>query len=138
VVHNNDGVNQTRYDIEPRIENDAADGINEGKIFCYDMLLLTLQQRHQMGFVFHDNRLFADMDRFQRYSLFRLADSLSASRGFQYIATANEDVLDSVVDIAGDDFARLFEDSVVLQLDDSPGGTGKLLGTQIDMHYDSD
>lgn len=138
VVRNNDGENQIRYHIEPRIENDAADGINEGKIFCFDMLLLTLQQRHNVNFLFHDNRLFADMDRFQRLSLFRLADRLCTENGYQYIATANEDVIDSVVDIAGKDFQRLFQDSVVLELDDSPGGTGKLLGIQIDIHYDSD
>ena len=138
VVRNNDGVNQIRYDIEPRIENDAADGINEGKIFCFDMLLLTLRQRHHVDFLFHDNRLFADMDRFQRLSLFRLADRLCAENDLQYIATANEDVVDSVADIAGNDFSRLFEDPVVLELDDSPSGTGKLLGVQIDMHYDSE
>ncbi len=135
-VKNNDGENQCRYDIEAHIQNDAADGINQGKIFCYDFLLLTLRQRHMMEFLFHDNRLYADMDKHQRYSLFRLADRVSREMDVQYIATINEDVIDSVSDVAGADFHRLFVDPVVLELTDAPGGKGKLLGLQIDMKYD--
>lgn len=137
-VKNNDGENQCRYDIEAHIQNDAADGINQGKIFCYDFLLLTLRQRHAMEFLFHDNRLYADMDKHQRCSLFRLADRVCRQMDIQYIATLNEDVIDSVRDIAGEDFQRLFVDPVVLELTDAPSGTGKLLGFQIDMQYDDD
>ncbi len=135
-VKNNDQENQCRYDIEAHIQNDAADGINQGKIFCYDFLLLILRQRHTMDFLFHDNRLYADMDKYQRYSLFRLADRVSREMNLQYIATVNEDVIDSVRDIAGDDLKRLFVDPVVLELTDAPNGSGKLLGIQIDMKYD--
>jgi len=137
-VKNNDGENQCRYDIVAHIQNDAADGINQGKIFCYDFLLLTLRQRHDMDFLFHDNRLYADMDKHQRYSLFRLADRVSREMDLQYIATINEDVIDSVRDVAGADFQRLFVDPIVLELTDAPGGAGKLLGIQIDMNYDDD
>jgi uncharacterized protein YydD (DUF2326 family) len=135
-VKNNDGENQCRYDIAAHIQNDAADGINQGKIFCYDLLLLTLRQRHMMEFLFHDNRLYADMDKHQRYSLFRLADRVSREMDIQYIATVNEDVIDSVHDVAGTDFQRLFVNPVVLELTDAPDGSGKLLGIQIDMNYD--
>lgn len=137
-VKNNDGENQSRYDFDAHIQNDAADGINQGKIFCYDFLLLTLRQRHLMEFLFHDNRLYADMDKHQRYSLFRLADRVCREMNIQYIATVNEDVIDSVREIAGEDFQRLFVDPVVLELTDAPGGAGKLLGIQIDMKYDDD
>jgi len=137
-VKNNDGENQCRYDIEAHIQNDAADGINQGKIFCYDFLLLTMRQRHAMEFLFHDNRLYADMDKHQRCSLFRLADRVCRQMDIQYIATLNEDVIDSVRDIAGEDFQQLFVDPVVLELTDAPNGTGKLLGFQIDMQYDDD
>lgn len=135
-VKNNDGENQCRYDIEAHIQNDAADGINQGKIFCYDLLLLRLRQRHDIGFLFHDNRLYADMDRNQRYSLFRLASRVSHEMQGQYIATVNEDVLDSVKEIAGNDYERLFVEPVVLELTDAAGGAGKLLGVQVDMNYE--
>lgn len=136
-VKNNDGENQLRYDIKAHIQNDAADGINQGKIFCYDLLLLTLRQRHSVEFLFHDNRLYADMDKHQRFSLFRLAERISRQLDVQYIATLNEDVIDSVRDVAGADFDRLFVDPVVLELTDAQGGSGKLLGIQIDMEYDT-
>ena len=135
-VKNNDGENQCRYDIEAHIQNDAADGINQGKIFCYDLLLLRLKQRHHIEFLFHDNRLYADMDKNQRYSLFRLAERVCNETQSQYIATVNEDVLDSVKEIAGDDYQRLFVESVVLELTDVAGGVGKLLGFQVDMNYE--
>jgi uncharacterized protein YydD (DUF2326 family) len=135
-VRNNDGENQCRYSIEAHIQNDAADGINQGKIFCYDLLLLRLKQRHRVDFVFHDNRLYADMDKHQRYSLFRLADQVARDVDAQYIATVNEDVIDSVRDVAGDDFERLFVAPVVLELTDVAGGAGKLLGIQVDMNYE--
>ena len=54
VVRNNDkDDNQIRYDIESRIEHDAADGWNNVRIFCFDLLLLTLKQRHTVDFLFH-------------------------------------------------------------------------------------
>lgn len=136
-VENNDGENQCRFNILAHIQNDAADGINQGKLFCYDLMLLALRQRHDVQFLFHDNRLFADMDMNQRYSLFKLADSICSKLGAQYIATVNQDVLDSVRAVAGEDYERLFVDPVVLELTDTPDGSGKLLGIQVDMDYDA-
>ncbi len=135
-VKNNDGENQCRFDIDVHIQNDAGDGINQAKIFCYDLLLLSMNQRHSMEFLVHDSRLYAHLDPRQRFSLFRLADKVTRGMNAQYIATVNEDMIDSVRPLAGDDFQRLFVDTVVLELTDAPGGSGKLLGKQIDMSYD--
>ena len=135
-VKNNDGENQCRFDIDVHIQDDAGDGINQAKIFCYDFLLLTMKQRHAMEFLVHDSRLYAHLDPRQRFSLFRLADRVTREMDLQYIATVNEDMIDSVRPLAGDDFQRLFVDSVVLELTDAPGGSGKLLGRQIDMSYE--
>ncbi len=138
VIQNNDGINQLRYNIEAHIPFDAADGINQGKIFCYDLLLLTLHQNHSMSFLFHDNRLFAEMDHRQRYGLFRLADRVCREQNLQYIASVNEDMVESVREVSGADFDRLFVESRILELTDEPGGAGKLLGIQVDMPYESD
>jgi len=138
VVRNNDGDNQVRYDIEARIEHDAADGINQVRIFCFDLLLLNLQQRHKVDLVFHDSRLFSDMDWHQRLTLFRLADRVCKAHGFQYIATINEDHIESLRDAAGADFQKLFETPRILELTDEPDGSGKLLGVQIEMKYEED
>jgi uncharacterized protein YydD (DUF2326 family) len=137
-VSNNDGENKVRFDIDAHIPYDQADGINQGKIFCFDMLLLVLQKRHSMKFVFHDNRLFADMDPHQRLALFKLADEVCKEFGFQYIASVNYDVIESVQAQAGDDFDAIFVEPVILELTDAPNGTGKLLGIQVDMRYESE
>jgi len=112
VIKNDDGENQTRFKIDAHIPYDQADGINQGKIFCFDLLLLMLQQRHSVKFLFHDNRLFADMDPNQRYSLFQTAREISEANDFQYIASVNEDAVDSVREVAGEDFDDLFVKSM--------------------------
>ncbi len=137
-VSNNDGENKVRFDIDAHIPYDQADGINQGKIFCFDMLLLVLQQRHSMKFVFHDNRLFADMDPHQRLALFKLAGEICKEFGFQYIASLNYDVIESVQAQAGEEFDEIFVEPVILELTDAPNGTGKLLGIQVDMRYESE
>ncbi|SFV57924.1 DNA double-strand break repair Rad50 ATPase [hydrothermal vent metagenome] len=50
------------YKIEPKIDNEnSSDGINEMKIFIYDMLLYKLNP-NLIGLVGHDNRLFDMVD----------------------------------------------------------------------------
>lgn len=50
------------YRIEPKIDNEnSSDGINEMKIFIYDMLLYKLNPK-LIGLVGHDNRLFDMVD----------------------------------------------------------------------------
>jgi uncharacterized protein YydD (DUF2326 family) len=139
VIRNNDrDDNQVRYDIEARIEHDAADGINHVRIFCFDLLLLVLRQRHRVDFLVHDSRLYSDMDWHQRLTLFRLADRIGRERGLQYIAAINEDHVESVREAAGPDFDRLFIEPRVVELTDEPDGSGKLLGIQIEMKYEED
>jgi uncharacterized protein YydD (DUF2326 family) len=135
-IQNNDGDNKTRFDLAVQIEDDSSDGINEVRIFCYDLTILSLRQGHKVGFVFHDSRLFANMDVRQRAKLFKLADEVTTSLGCQYIATLNPDFVTSMEgEFTVEEFKRLFADNVVLTLkDDSPAS--KLLGIQVDMHYD--
>lgn len=134
--HNNEGNNQKRFDFEIRVENDSSDGINEVRIFCYDLTLLALHQNHAINFIFHDGRLFANMDVRQRAKAFSLADRVVNELGAQYIATLNPDFISGMSDeFTKDEFERLIAKNIVLELrDDSPAG--KLLGIQIDMHYE--
>jgi uncharacterized protein YydD (DUF2326 family) len=135
-VNNNDGDNKTRFDLAVQIEDDSSDGINEVRIFCYDLSILSLKQGHKVGYVFHDSRLFANMDVRQRAELFKLADEVTSRLGCQYIATLNPDFISGMEsEFTDDEFRRIFTDNIVLTLkDDSPAG--KLLGIQVDMHYD--
>ncbi|MGE3407556.1 MAG: DUF2326 domain-containing protein [Pirellulales bacterium] len=137
-VSNNEGDNQVRFDIKARIEDDAADGINEVKLFCYDMTVLTQRHGHLMDFLVHDSRLFGGIDKRQRATLFKIAHEIAVRRGMQYITTINEDLIDAMRDqFTDEEFSECIEKATVLKLtDDSP--IGKLLGIQVDMHYEDD
>jgi uncharacterized protein YydD (DUF2326 family) len=134
-ISNNEGDNQIRFNIEAKIQDDASDGINEVKIFCYDMTLLKGRHNHNVNFVFHDSRLFSDIDHRQRATLFRLAHEQSHDSNTQYIATLNEEQITSIREqFDEDEFQKVILDNVVLELtDEAP--SGKLLGIQVDMHY---
>lgn len=137
-VRNDDGDNQQRYRIEAHITADAAEGINEAKLFCYDATLLKLRRGHHMDFLCHDSTLFGPIDPRQRLTMFRIADRLCRDLGCQYIATLNlHDITPFSQQIEADpaELQRLFDGgNVVLRLaDDVP--KNKLLGIDIDMDY---
>jgi uncharacterized protein YydD (DUF2326 family) len=134
---NNEGNNQKRFDFDVRVQNDSSDGINEVRIFCYDLTLLSLKQNHKVGFIFHDGRLFANMDVRQRAKLFALADKVTRNMKTQYIATLNPDFISGMESqFSQAEIAKLIQGNIVLELkDDAP--SSKLLGIQVDLHYDS-
>lgn len=134
-VENNSGVNQMRFNVDVKIEADSSDGINEVKIMCFDLTLLIRRQNHRVDFVFHDSRLFSDMDPRQRAHMFSAVDESARLNDFQYIASLNQDQLESVrLEMSAEDFKRILEDNVVLRLtDESP--EERLLGISVDMRY---
>ncbi|MDH1264664.1 DUF2326 domain-containing protein [Pseudomonas sp. GD03944] len=133
---NNSGENKVRYDFDVRIEADGSDGINAVKLFCYDLSVAYLRSNHDVRFIWHDSRLFSDIDPRQRAILFKVAAALSEELGFQYIASVNEDQLNAVRPLMDDEDYDLLSQKVVLKLDDR-GPEGKVLGVQVDMHYES-
>ncbi|MES2354595.1 MAG: DUF2326 domain-containing protein [Pseudomonadota bacterium] len=135
-LENNLGENKVRYDFDVRIEADGSDGINAVKIFCYDLAVLLMNNNHHMNFIWHDSRLFSDIDPRQRAVLFKVAHDFVTARGKQYIATVNQDQLKAMQsEFTEDEFQTLFEkEKIVLTLKDD-GPNSKLLGMQVDMHY---
>jgi len=134
-IENNEGENLLRYKISAKIQDDSSDGVNEVKIFCYDMTMLMLQLNHNMKFLFHDSRLFSNMDPRQRYTLFKLVYSIVNQRDLQYIASINEDTIDSFKDLMLEgEYNSIIEDNIILTLTDD-SAESKLLGIQIDMEY---
>jgi uncharacterized protein YydD (DUF2326 family) len=96
VIDNNTGDNQIRYDLTVQIEGDASDGINAARILCFDWLVLMQGANHTMGFLWHDNRLFADIDPRPRAAWFSyLADAMLGT-GKQYIVTINTENYDAM------------------------------------------
>lgn len=137
-ISNDDGDNQLRYRIDAHITADAAEGINEAKIFCYDTTIATLRRGHSVDFLAHDTTLFGPVDPRQRLTMFRIADRVCRDQGLQYIAALNmHDITSMREQLEVDDavFESLFGgERVVLALTDgSP--KEKLLGIDVDMHF---
>lgn len=133
-IETNEGENKVRFNIDAHIQNDASTGINSVKIFAFDMTLLTMGGRH-CEFLVHDNQLYSDIDPRQRMVLFRVAEEEVRVFGGQYIATVNEDQIEPLRDLMGEEeYAAFIERSEVLRLEDH-APEAKLLGVQVDMHY---
>jgi uncharacterized protein YydD (DUF2326 family) len=68
-------------------------GIKNMQIFCFDMMLMRLCAKRQIGprFLIHDSHLFDGVDGRQVISALRLGAEISEELGFQYIVTMNED-----------------------------------------------
>lgn len=137
-IHNNEGENKVRFDIDVRIQGDASDGIGESKIFCFDMTVLLGQKNHKLKALMHDNRLYQGIDPRQCVELFRIAHDLTQASNTQYIATINEANLHAMHEKmeSPDEFRSLFEENIVLELTDD-SDSGKLLGVTVDLEYDA-
>jgi uncharacterized protein YydD (DUF2326 family) len=131
-IINNSGDNKLRYSIEVRIQDDSSDGINEVKIFCFDILILTLRKNHNVNFVFHDSRLFSDMDTLQRFPALKLANNLK-DQNMQYIASLNQDTYDMLKnEQTAEDFKKVIEDNIILELS-GDSDDKRLLGIHVDL-----
>ncbi|WP_199099880.1 ABC-three component system protein [Dyella sp. ASV21] len=75
------------------MQGERSKGIKNMQIFCFDMMLMRLCTKRQMGpgFLVHDSHLFDGVDGRQVISALRLGAEISSELGFQYIVTMNED-----------------------------------------------
>lgn len=134
-VRNDDRDNQTRFNIDVKIENQASDGINHVRIFCFDLLILMAGYNHHIEFILHDSRLYDGVDPRQTLEMLRLASELSTKENKQYILTLNEDHIDSMHNyLPEDEYESLIAKNITLKLADD-SDSSKLLGVQIDMTY---
>jgi uncharacterized protein YydD (DUF2326 family) len=129
LLNNNLGENQLRYDLSVQIEGDDSDGINSARILGFDWVLLMQGANHTMDFVWHDNRLFADMDPKSRTGWFKYTFEALLGSSKQYIATLNTENYEAMRDYLDDEHWNKLEQSKVLVLrGDKPDN--KLLGIQ--------
>lgn len=138
-ISNNDGKNQTRYNISAEIQDAASDGINQVRLFCFDFTLLKNRHNHNVKFLFHDSRMLSEMDPRSRATVFEIAYNETLYNDFQYIITVNEDLLESFKGIIGEiEYEKMINNkTIILSLTDKSNDS-KLLGMQIDMDYEND
>jgi uncharacterized protein YydD (DUF2326 family) len=135
-VYNNDGENQQRYTIEVKIESDNSDGINNVKIFCYDMTMLFKGHGHNVKFSFHDSRLFDGIDEKHKAEIFKVVNELFNGIDYQYIATVNQNQLNEVKSILTEqEYEEIIEQNTILTLTDEDDSE-KLLGVKVDVGYE--
>ena len=128
-IANNDGINQLRYNIEAKIQSDSSDGINNVKLFCYDLNILLGGNKHKMDFIFHDSRLFSDIDPMHCGVLFDIVKSKFQDK--QYIASINQKDLTALQPEVQD----FIETHMIRELNDD-SEEGKLLGMSVELAYD--
>ena len=127
ILENNIGDNQLRYQIKVQIESDTSDGIGDAKTLCFDWLLLMRGKNHTIDFLWHDNRLFADMGENPRAAWFK--EILNSKNNKQYIASINIENYDSMKNYLDETEKQALDNAIKLELyDDKP--ENKLLGIQ--------
>jgi uncharacterized protein YydD (DUF2326 family) len=133
-INSRSGENQLAFDIEPRIELDASDGIGNVKIFCYDLSILFKGKNHKINFIFHDSRLFDSIDERQKAVMFRTIKENFLNSNKQYIAAINQNQLNEIkANMSSEDYDNIFQDdNIVLTLTDD-NDIEKLLGIKVDI-----
>lgn len=129
VFEANTGDNQIRYDLTVQIEGDDSDGINAAKIICFDWLIFTRGAHHSLGMLWHDNRLFADIDPGVRGRWFSFVHGELHRSGKQYIASLNTENYDAMQADMPSDVKAAIEKTVVATLRGDKAAN-KLLGIQ--------
>jgi uncharacterized protein YydD (DUF2326 family) len=80
---------------EAHIPAEKSKGVNNMRIFCFDMMLMMLSLRRGLspGFLVHDSHLFDGVDERQVASALAVGSALAQEYGFQYLVTMNSDAI---------------------------------------------
>ena len=80
---------------DPHMPGEKSKGVNNMRIFCFDMMLmvLSLQRGRSPGFLIHDSHLFDGVDERQVGKAVAVGAELAERHGFQYLVTMNTDAV---------------------------------------------
>ncbi len=139
-IKNNLGNNTIRFNLNVKIDDDSSNGVREVEMFCFDIILYLLKKNVDINFLFHDSRLFANVDPTQVVTAFQIINNIQKEREFQYIVSLNKNQYNDIKEEFEkidkiDEFNEIFnEDTIKLRL--TKNDKGKLLGFQVDINYD--
>lgn len=85
------------FDINVQVPQQDSQGVNEVKIFCYDMLLYQLNPT-RLGFLAHDGCIFSEMDPRQKSTIFKVVLDNIETSGLQYFVNIGQSSLNEVLD----------------------------------------
>ncbi|HAX80616.1 MAG TPA: DUF2326 domain-containing protein [Cyanobacteria bacterium UBA11372] len=105
-------VGDNGFQFKVDISRDGSEGIDNMKIFCYDLMLAQLwsERTPSPHILIHDSTIFDGVDERQVRLALELADRESRRCGFQYICTLNSDMVpysEFAADFDFDSFVRL-------------------------------
>jgi uncharacterized protein YydD (DUF2326 family) len=114
---------------EAHIPGEKSKGVNNMRIFCFDMMLmlLSLERGRSPGFLVHDSHLFDGVDERQVGKALAVGAELAEERGFQYIVTMNTDAVPKEVPLGFD----VYEHALDVRLNDA-SEDGGLFGFRFD------
>jgi uncharacterized protein YydD (DUF2326 family) len=80
---------------EAHIPGEKSKGVNNMRLFCFDMMLvlLSLERGRSPGFLVHDSHLFDGVDERQVGKALAVGAELARKHDFQYIVTMNTDAI---------------------------------------------
>lgn len=116
VLENNDGQNRLRFNLDIVVQGQDSDGIGNARVICFDWLLFTRGRPSDLDFLWHDNRLFADLDPKPRAAWFKALLEAPELQNRQYIATLNSENFESMTAILSADEVTKLRESVVITL----------------------
>jgi uncharacterized protein YydD (DUF2326 family) len=97
---------------------------------------LKARNNHKIHFIFHDSRLYSDIEPRQRATLFKIAYKETLSKDLQYIASISEDQIEPIKEYyTEEEYTNIITNNVVLELTDESDAK-KLLGLEVDMKYE--
>jgi uncharacterized protein YydD (DUF2326 family) len=115
-------VGENGYQFEVEIQRTGATGIENMKVFCYDLTLAQIwtDQAQNPGLLLHDSPMFDGVDERQKAGAWARAKAESERLGFQYICMVNTDDIPDGDVMAGLDM----RDSLIVRaiLTDRPEG----------------
>ena len=111
----NVGDNKVRYDLATGIDTQESDGVGNAAILCYDWTVLT-RGHHDFGFLWHDNRLFADLHAKPRAAWFTHVVRRVQETGKQYIASLNKENFDAMTPYLDEDVLNALNAATVTVL----------------------
>lgn len=127
----NGGNNQIQFDLKVSAQSGKSTGITHEMTLAYDWLLLTHGSNHDLGFVWHDNALFADIDAGHRAKWMEFIYQNSIDTGKQYIMSINSENFEKSSPYWSEDILQKLQERVIMKLSGEKD-TDKLLGIYFD------
>lgn len=122
--------NQMTYNISVELETDSSDGVSSIKVMAFDWLIYQ-HGYHNMQMLWHDNRLFADIDPEDLALWFCFVSNEMTASNKQYIASININNYEDMKVFLPRETLQSLDNSVALILKgDTP--TNKLMGINFD------